>query len=177
MWKWVWIFGFVDSFLSLFSSSFVSSHSSFFHSFLIWWYQSTLAKKNYRDHFVIGWLKIYTKSLHIWIRFWYSTHSVMDAGSYIQWMHVHRIIWKMATKNVLKGYHLPLEHINHFELVYSLTRAARLFFLWPMQVPFLTISKATLFLDSSSHFSYMHFQFFPQSNLHFFFQVFAMAPM
>lgn len=23
------------------------------------------------------------------------------------------VIWKMETKNVLKGYHLPLEHINH----------------------------------------------------------------
>lgn len=29
------------------------------------------------------------------------------------------VIWKMATKNVLKGYHLPLENINHLKLVHT----------------------------------------------------------
>lgn len=45
--------------------------------------------------------------------------SVMDADYKMNACAL--VIWKMATKNVLKGYHLPLENINHLKLVHTIS--------------------------------------------------------
>lgn len=86
------------------------SLSTFFLAFFLydfiacWWRKTTRSFCNR--------LLELCSSLHLNTRF-----SVMDDDYGMN--ACASVIWKMATKNVLKGYHLPLENINHLKLVHT----------------------------------------------------------